>query len=96
MSSKLYGPWFRAGMDAWSLGLEASSVIGMRMAKLAAGGDAARREGELMVSEKVRAGLELQAELALSPFSATPLGTTQKALKHYRRKVAANRRRLSR
>lgn len=96
MVGSAYGAWFRAGVDAWSLGMEASTVIGLRMAKLAAGGPDAAREAELMLSEKIRAGFELQAELATAPFGFTPLGGTQKAVRHYRRKVAANRRRLTR
>ena len=92
MYSKAYGAWLRAGMDAWSLGLEASAVVALRTAKLAAGGEAASREAELMVAEKVRAAAELQLAL----IGATPLGGPKKALRHYRGKVAANRRRLSR
>jgi hypothetical protein len=37
-------PWLRVTMDAWALGFEASSVIGLRMMKLAAGGPAAEVE----------------------------------------------------
>ena len=96
MYGKAYGAWFKAGMDAWSLGMEASTVVGLRMAKLAAGGEAASKEAELMVAEKIRAGLELQSKLLLSPFGTTPLAGTQKVLRHYEGKVAANRRRLSR
>jgi hypothetical protein len=94
MHTKLFDAWFKAGMDAFSLGMDASMVVGLRMAKLAAGGASAQREANLMVAEKLRAAIELQAELMKAP--STPLGSTQKTLKHYRRKVAANRRRLSR
>ena len=94
MYGKLYSAWFHAGIDAWSLSMEASAVIGMRMAKMAAGGDAARAEGQLMVSEKISAAFELQAKLARAPLSTSPLSGTQAALRHYRRKVARNRRRL--
>lgn len=92
MYSRAYGAWLRAGMDAWSLGAEASTVIGLRMARLAVGGEAASREAQLMIAEKVRAGIELQTAL----FGATPLAAKQKALRHYRGKVSANRRRLIR
>ncbi|WP_242154443.1 hypothetical protein [Sphingomonas sp. BAUL-RG-20F-R05-02] len=47
-----------------------------------------------MVTEKVRAAIELQTRLMTGALGMTPLGATQGALKHYRRKVAANRRRL--
>lgn len=92
MHGKAYGAWLRAGMDGWMLGMEASSVIALRMAKLAAGGEAAAREAQLMIAEKVQAGIELQSAL----LGTTPLGGTRKAIKHYRRKVGANRRRLTR
>jgi hypothetical protein len=94
MQGKLFDAWFRAGMDACSLGMDASMVIGLRMAKLAAGGASAQSEAQLMIAEKLRAAIELQGELMKAPL--TPLGGTQKTLKHYRRKVAANKRRLSR
>ena len=56
----LRNPWFRAGLQAWSLGLEASSVIALRTLKMATGGVAADAEGRRMVSEKIEAGLALQ------------------------------------
>ena len=75
MGSKAVEGWFKAGMNAWMLGVEAPMVVGQRWAMLAAGGSAAAREAELMISEKVRAGLELQLELATKP--TTPLGGTK-------------------
>lgn len=91
MYGTAYSAWLRASMDAWMLGLESSSVIALRMAKLAGGGEAASREAQLMVSEKIHAGIELQSMLP----GTTPLGATQQALRHYRRKVGANRSRLT-
>ena len=41
--------WASLGFDAWLLGMEASSVIGLRTLKIAAGGDAAHHEADLMV-----------------------------------------------
>ena len=96
MRPSSYDQWFKIGVDAWLLGAEASAVMGLRIARLAAGGEAGAREAELMVSEKVRAGLELQVELMRAGPSLTPLSGTRKALRHYQGKVAANRRRLSR
>lgn len=92
MYSKTYGAWVHAGFDAWSLGVEALAVVGLRMAKLAAGGTAASSEAELMVAEKVQSAMMVAA----GSLGLTPLGGTQQAIKHYRRKVAANRWRLSR
>ena len=92
MAKTPYASWMRTGLDAWTLGLETSAVIGMRIAKCASGGDLDGKEARLMVAEKVASALTLQSEL----FGLSPLAGTRKALGHYRRKVSANRRRLSR
>ena len=44
-------PWFRASFYAWSLGLEASSLIALRTLKIALGGSAAEAETHGMVGE---------------------------------------------
>jgi len=47
-------------LHSWMmLALEANQVIGLRLLKLMAGGKRARREAELMVSEKVDEESEL-------------------------------------
>jgi hypothetical protein len=83
------------GWDAWSLGLEASSVIGMRMLKIAAGGPAGAAEAQKMVSEKLEAGIALQTLAMTGGLGFTPSSVAAKTLTHYRRKVRANRRRLT-
>jgi hypothetical protein len=88
-------PWFRIGLDSWLLGFEASSVIGLRTLKIAAGGIAARAETRLMIDEKIDAGWALQAEALSGALGLTPLGATAGTLAHYRRKVRDNRRRLA-
>ena len=90
-----YAAWASAGLDAWTLGMDASAVIGLRLAKIAIGDAAAGREAQLMVAEKVQAALEMQADLMTGRFGSTPLSGTQGLLRHYGRKVRANRRRLS-
>lgn len=92
MVEKPFGAWMSAGIEAWALGLEASTVIVMRVAKCASGGDLDGKEARLMVAEKMASALTLQAGL----FGLSPLATTQKTLGHYGRKVSANRKRLSR
>jgi hypothetical protein len=89
-------PWFRAGFYAWSLGLEASSVIALRTLKIAIGGPAAEAEARRMASEKIDAGLTLQALALTGGLGLTANSATTKTLAHYRRKVRANRRRLER
>ncbi len=88
-------PWIGIGLGAWSLGLEASAVIGLRTMKLAAGGAAAEAEARRMVSEKVDAGLALHSMAMSGGLGSTPHAAAAKTLAHYRRKVRANRRRLS-
>lgn len=89
-------PWFGIGLDAWRLGLEASSVIGLRTLKIAQGGAAGRAEADRMVSEKIEAGVDLQARAVTGRLGSTPASASARTLAHYRRKVNANRRRLTR
>lgn len=87
--------WASLTLDAWTLGFEASSVIGLRTLKMARGGVVADREARLMVSEKVRSALTLQAMALQGGLGVTPESATAATLAHYRRKVRANQRRLS-
>ncbi|WP_240700150.1 hypothetical protein [Sphingomonas gei] len=89
-----YGGWASAGIDAWTLGMEASAVIGLRTARMATGGVDVAEETRLMVSEKMQAALELQAALVSGRLGSDPLAGTRKVLRHYSRKVKANRARL--
>jgi len=93
---KSYDAWMQAGFDFWMLGAEASTVMTMRIARLATGGAEAKAEDELMVSEKVRAMIELQNKIMTGMLGTTPLTNTRGVLRHYRSKVAANNRRLRR
>jgi hypothetical protein len=88
-------PWLKLSFDAWSLGVEAWTVIGLRTLKMAAGGAAADAEARRMVDEKVRAGLELQTLALTGGLDLTPERAAAKTLAHYRRKVRANQRRLA-
>jgi len=88
-------PWFSLGWDAFALGVEASTVIGLRSMKIAAGGPAADAESRLMVSEKVDAAMSLQTLALTGALGLTAPRIAAKTLAHYRRKVRSNRRRLS-
>jgi hypothetical protein len=85
--------------DAWGfamLGFEAWNVIGLRMAKMAAGGMPAVLEAQRMVMEKQMAAVESHTAAAI----ALSLGhghevAARAAMKPYRIRVRANRRRLS-
>ena len=71
-------------MLAW----EAQSVVALRLAKLARGGKAASRESQLMVAEKVKAAAETMYDVAKG-------GDARSIVRRYRRKVNANRKRLT-
>jgi hypothetical protein len=68
------------------LAVEANDVIALRMMKLMRGGRSARREAELMVSEKIRAALEATAGLMAG-------ASGDEIVRRYRRHVAANAKR---
>ena len=93
---KSRNPWLRLGWDAWMLGAESASVVGLRTLKIAQGGAAAEVEARRMVSEKVDAAQALGAMALTGALGFTAPSVAAKTLKHYRRKVRANRRRLSR
>ena len=82
--------WINIAAATFALGVEAVGVIGLRALKSASGGPTAAEEAWRMYSEK----LVTLAELGGSR-GTTPAETTRLAVTHYRRKVAANRRRLS-
>lgn len=87
--------WFSIGLDSWLLGAEAATVIALRTAKLALGDAAAWKEAHLMVEEKSDAYLALQTALASGSMGDSPEAIARGTLAHYRRRVRANRRRLS-
>lgn len=93
---RTHNPWLRLGQDAWMLGAEATTVITLRSMTIAAGGSTAANEAQRMVSEKVEAAQALQMMAVTGALGFTALGVASRSLKHYRRKVRANRRRLSR
>jgi len=85
----------RMGYDMMALGAEASGVVALRMLKLAAGGQAAAAEAQLMVAEKIQAAAEVQAQAWGDALAGRGHLTPRRATALYRRKVRANRRRLA-
>jgi hypothetical protein len=81
---KLNVPW-----QAFRLALESNRVIALRMAKLAAGGKRARGEASRMVTEKIGAAWGAGVTMMTG-------GSSAKVIRQYRKRVAANKRRLSR
>jgi len=88
--------WIAIGLDAWLLGAEASTVIALRSARLAVGGAAAWVEAERMVSEKSAAHFALGMALVSGSMGTSAEGIARGTVRHYRRRVRANRRRLAR
>ena len=80
---------FKIWNDMFMLGVEAQQVIWLRAMKIAAGGKAGECEARRMVSEKMTAAGE-------AGLSVTAGKSVDSVVKGYRRKVRANRQRLSR
>jgi hypothetical protein len=95
MARRRANPWLPIGLDAWTLGMEAATVMALRSTVIAQGGAKARAEAERMVSEKLEAGLALQTLALTGGLGLTAASASARTLTHYRRKVRANRRRLS-
>jgi hypothetical protein len=69
------------------LAVEANGVIALRIMKLMGGGRSARREADLMVSEKIHAAFEAAASLMAG-------ASGDEIVQRYRRHVAVNAKRL--
>jgi hypothetical protein len=80
----VYKSWFNMMMLAG----EAQQVIWLRTMKLALGGAKAEREAKLMVSEKINSAQVEALKLIMG-------GSLETTTKNVRRKVRANRKRLS-
>ena len=84
----MFGTWMKVARDASMLAWESQQVIALRLWKLTMGGTAASHEAKRMVTEKVIAFGEAAAKVATG-------GTAGSVVKGYRKKVRANRRRLT-
>ena len=88
-------PWVRFSMEVATLGVEAQSVVGLRMITMAAGGSAAGREALRIVPEKLAAFAEAQLELLNGVVAGAAHRPPTMAVASYLRRVRANHRRLS-
>src|ERR1700692_1216740 len=97
MKGFMYNPWFPLIFKTVQLGFEAQSVIALRMMRLAAGGGRAQTEARRMVGDKIAAGVEAQAAAASGLASGQKNTVVAgKVLRIVRKRVRANKRRLSR
>lgn len=87
--------WVGIAAAATALGIESTAVIGLRLTEAAAGSPKAADEAWLMWSEKIIALAELQTRFLTGGLGTNAAGAAKATLKHYRRKVAANRHRLT-
>jgi hypothetical protein len=93
--SKKPGSWLSLPFDLWRAGFEAQQVIALRLAKLALGGPAATTEMNRMVSEKMTAAVEAQSAAAAAMMTGDAAEIPSRTVALYRRKMRANRNRLS-
>ncbi len=77
------------------LAIESHQVIAMRLTKMAFGGPDVHREAELMVSEKLATMAEGSQMMVQAALGGRHDLAADKVVQLYRRKVRANRRRLS-
>jgi hypothetical protein len=94
MKSRLH-PMLELTANTARLSLEAGEVIGLRLLQ-AAFGVAAHDEAQLMITEKAQAALDAQFLIAGSVMAGEAHLAPGRAVALYRRRVQANRRRLTR
>jgi len=89
--------WIAMSWEAARLGWEAQSVIMLRMMKLALGGARGQKEARRMLQEKIAAAGEAAIAATSAAASAGSQSTaTRKVLRVYKKRVRANKRRLTR
>src|SRR5215472_15584742 len=95
MFNRELNPWVVLTMRAFQLSWEAQSVIALRMLRLASGDARGQAELNRMVVEKITAAAEAQAAAAAIMNGHKDHVVAGKALTVYKKRVRANRRRLS-
>ena len=93
----MFNPWLAFTLKSIELGIDAQAVIALRLMRLAAGGARGQAEAQRMVTEKVSTAAEAQvaAAAAITTGRKTHVAAG-KALGAVRKRVRANKRRLSR
>ena len=86
--------WSKLISDSFRLGASASTVMALRMAKLAKGGVAAKRESQRMVDEKIKAALDANLDAARCLASGKGPHVPTRTVALYQKRVARNLRRL--
>jgi hypothetical protein len=92
----MFNPWLELSLKAVHMGMEAQSVIALRLLRLATGGARMKAEASRMVTDKVAAA-EAQAAAAVSALNGrSPHVAASRAPRIVKKPVRANKRRLSR
>jgi hypothetical protein len=89
-------PWFKLAYETAWLGFDAQRVITLRLMRLATGGASGQAEAERMMSEKPAALVEAQMAAAGALAVGNSAAAARKVLAVYKKRVRANKRRLSR
>jgi hypothetical protein len=93
----MFNPWITLSLRAFQLGLEAQSVIALRMTRLASGDVRGQAELNRMVVEKIAALAEAQVAAATAMMNGhKDHVVARKTLNVFSKHVRANKRRLSR
>lgn len=87
--------WTRLVADAVKLSVTANAVIALRLAKLARGGRAAKRESKLMIAEKIAAAQKAGLAAARDAATGRAHKAPTRAMAIYQNRVSTNLRRLS-
>jgi len=96
MLNRPFNPWVVLTMRAFQLSWEAQNVIALRMLRLASGDVRGQAELNRMVVEKITAAAEAQVAAAVAMMNGHKDHVIAgKALTVYKKRVRANRRRLS-
>ncbi len=93
----VYNPWLALSFKVAQLGWDAQSVMALRLLRLAGGGARGQAEASRMAAEKIAAVAEAQAAVAAAVIAGRNNHVIAgKALGVFRKRVRANKRRLSR
>jgi hypothetical protein len=86
----LENPWIKLGFDMWTLGIQAASVVTLRMLKIGTGGPVGAAEARRMVTERIESGFAVQVMTLSDEFPVTARDAARKTLVHHGRKARAN------
>jgi hypothetical protein len=93
----LFNSWLKLSFETMQFGFDAQRVIALRIMRFAAGGAAGQNESYRMVAEKIAAVGEAQTVAAIAIAAGQKNKViAKKVVGVFKRRVRANKRRLSR